>query len=254
MTTRRYIRHENISFKNSGTVIKYNTRFEFDLDASQNQADFNETFWAINIYCFAIVGAAKDLFVRKLPFQGISKPVFMGILDVILDSVNEKPVHKETPRMLLEGRKIPLIDILIPLASRFGLDFIVPKHFLRGVPESKFGFVRYQNSTREPVEMWSGVGETKEKFARVLRWRGQKQVSVWSGKECNKITGTNGEFYRPETMGKPLKIFLGLVCRSIDLDLVKNEFVSLSYGLKAYEYQLSPAMYQGTRTRPQNKC
>lgn len=215
----------------------------------EKSANLDEKFWGLNPILPTTARTVRSIVLDRIPFERVSAPIVFNAVNVLLDNFNERLFQKRTPRVLLNGRKIDLLQSLEDLAGRFGLKSLLPP----GPPENTFGLVHFQNNTVDEIEIWTGVGDSS-RFGDVHKWKGRAQMNVWKGK-CNDIEGTNGELYKPFLVqGKPLRIFLSQLCRTFNLDPVSTEVVTIQDGLKALEYEISPRFYLGARNNPSNKC
>lgn len=236
-----------MAFHKAGELLAYDTRRELVLDESRS-ADLDESFWMLNPIVPGVLKTVRSMVIDRVPFQRVTEPVVFNSVNVLLDNFDERLLVKTTPRKLLEGRKVEMLELLIALADRFGLKSLLPP----GPPNNIFGLAYVQNETTDHLEIWTGV-EAPEKFGDVHSWRGKTSMDIWKGK-CNTIRGTNGELHKPLIQkGKPLKIFLPQLCRSLNLDPI-SEPVVLPNGLEGIEYEISQRLFLGARSNPGNKC
>lgn len=209
----------------------------------------DEKFWMLNPILPSTLKSVRSIVIDRVPFQRMTEPIVFNAVNVLLDNFKERLIQKRSPRELLNGRKVELLESLTEFADRFGLKSFLPP----GPPENTFGLAHFQNNTVDVIEIWTGVSDSK-RFGDVFKWKGRERMNIWSGK-CNVINGTNGELYKPFiAKGKPLKIFLSQLCRTFHLDPVSQDVVTIQDGLEALEYELSPRLFQGARTNPNNKC
>lgn len=209
----------------------------------------DEKFWMLNPIIPSTLKSVRSMVIDRIPFQRVSEPIVFNAVNVLLDNFKERLIQKRSPRELLNGRKVELLQSLTDLADRFGLKSLIPP----GPPENTFGLAHFQNETVDVIELWTGVGDSK-RFGDVYKWKGRDRMNVWKGK-CNEINGTNGELYKPFVeKGKPLKIFLSQLCRTFHLDPVSQDVVTIQDGLEALEYEISPRLFLGARSNPSNKC
>lgn len=205
--------------------------------------------WLLNPIVPSIQKMVRLLVIDRLPFQRISEPIVFNSVNVLLDSFKERLIVRTTPRTILQGRKIQLLQSILDLTTRFGFQANLP-----GPPGNIYGLAFVQNETVDKSEIYTGVGSTVDKFADVATWRGKQIMDIWKGK-CNIINGTNGELYKPFIEGnKSIRIFLGLLCRSLFLDPVGDSLTTTKSGVKAFEYEFSARTYQGARSNPANRC
>lgn len=244
-----FIKRDNIAFKASGERVRYDSHRLMFLD-EEKSANLDEKFWMLNPIVPSTLKTVKTLILDRVPFGRVAEPIVFNSVNVLLDNYKERLIIKRTARVLLEGRKIQLLESLTGLANRFGLASLLPP----GPPENTFGVAHFQNVSVEVLEIWTGTGNTKEKFGEVYEWRGKSKMTIWKGR-CNEIEGTNGELYKPFIIsGKPIKIFLPQLCRSFYLDPVSNDSITVQDGLKAFEYEVSGRLFLGARSNPRNKC
>lgn len=216
----------------------------------EKSAYLDEKYWFVNPTLPSTARTIQSMILDRVPFRRISEPIVFNSANLLLDRYKERLITKRSPRQILQGKKIELLDALQGLTSRFGLNSLLPPR----PPQNIFGVAYYQNTSIDTVEVFTGVRKTKDKFGDVYRWKDLNQLKYWKGK-CNTIEGTNGELYHPFLVrGKPLKIFLAQLCRTLYLDPVSIEPVEVQDGLMALEYELSNRVFLGARNNPQNKC
>lgn len=240
---------DNINFEKKGEKVKYDSHRKLALDESKS-ANLDERMWLLNPILPGALRSIRKMVVDRLPFQRVSEPIVFNAVNVVLDQYKERLIMRTTPRALLEGRKVYLLEMLISVADRFGLSTLVPP----GPPQNVFGLAFVQNETVDPMELWTGVSPTEDKFGLVSKWKGKPNVSVWQGK-CSVINGTNGELYQPlMEEGKSVRIFLAPLCRSFLVDPVGEGMQMTMSGIKANEYEFTPRLYMGARNNPSNRC
>lgn len=244
-----YMSRDNISFSPSGERIEFNTHRKLHLDEVRS-ANLDERIWVLDPIFPGLHKSIRDMVMNKMPFQRIAEPIVFNGVNVVLDTYKMRLIKRTSPRDLLEGTKINLLETVDALTKRFSLlaSMMPPLP-----PENTFGVSHAQNHTVDNVEIYTGVGNA-DKFADVAKWKGKSRMSTWKGK-CNAIEGTNGELYKPfPEPGKPLKVFLSQLCRTFNMVPVRKETITLETGMEALEYILSPRLFQGARTNPDNKC
>lgn len=229
--------------------MRYDSHRKLYLD-EENSANVDEKMWLLNPIIPGILKMVRGLFLDRVPFQRLSEPIVFNAINVVLDQYKERLITRSTPRTFLQGRKIVLLEELINLATRFGLQTFVPP----GPPKNIFGLAFVQNETVDVFEIWTGLSPSVDKFGDVKRYKGSPRLNVWQGR-CNIINGTNGELFKPFLQeGRSLKIFLAPLCRTLTLDPVGDEPVVLSNGIRSLEYEFSPRVFMGARNNPNNKC
>lgn len=211
--------------------------------------DLDMKLWMFNPIVVGVADQVKGMVIDRVPFKRLVEPIVFNSVNIFLDRFSERAIVHRTPRELLEGTKIDMLEFLTNLANQFGLGALVPP----GPPNNIFGIAYVQNETVDNSEIWTGVGATQSRFAEVISWHGHKTLPYWKGK-CNRIEGTNGELYKPFIKpGKPIKIFLGQTCRSLWLDPV-GDMVTLANGMYAYQYSLSQRNFQAPVNNGANDC
>lgn len=224
---RTFLERENIQFSNEDERVSYGSRRRLYLD-EEGSADMDERMWLLNPIVPSTVKSVKMMVLDKIPFQSFSEPIVYNAVNLLLSQYKERLIKRTTPRDFLQGKEVELLVAITGLASRFGLQSLVPP----GPPENKFGLAFAQNETVDDIEIFTGVGRTRDKFAEVSRWHEKTEVTAWRGR-CRTINGTNGELYKPFiSESKPIKIFLGPLCRSFYLEPVVEETTSTSSGEK----------------------
>lgn len=240
---------DNISFSNRGDRIKFDTHKVMHVNEVRSP-DLDEKLFHVNPIVPSVMNQVKSIVLDRIPFQRASEPIVFNGVNALLDFYKERLIVYRSPRELLEGKEVELLAQLTNLADRFGLKSLIPP----GPPENKFGLAHAQNVTVDQIELWTGIGRTKDKFAQVYKWKGKDKMTTWDA-HCNIINGTNGELFKPFIeKGKPIKIFLHDLCRTFNLIPVGEEPVTVQDNFKALEYEFPNRIYQGARTNPRNKC
>lgn len=243
-----YLVRKNVMFMKESERVQFESSRK--LVPINGTADLDEKMWLINPILPSTLRSVKMLLLDRVPFQRLTEPIVLNSVNLLLDNFKERLIMRTTPRTILMGRKVELLESLSGLAGRFGLSALVPP----GPPKNTFGLAFHQNETTEKVEIWTGLGQSKDRFAEVSKWEGKARLELWRGK-CNTINGTNGELYKPFLEeGKAIRIFLGPLCRSLLLEPAGEGSVVTASGIRALEYELSPRLYMGARNNPANKC
>lgn len=209
----------------------------------------DEKFWILNPIVAVLGDQIRMMVIDRVPFKRLAEPIVFNSVNVILSQFKETLFTYSSPREFLEGRKVQLLETMLGLADRLGLGSLIPP----GPPDNIFGIVYAQNATSDRQEIYTGIGDTSRRFAEVVTWKDKPVMDIWKGK-CNKIEGTNGELYKPFIdPDKPIRIFLGLMCRSLWLDPAGGLSV-LENGMRAVTFSPSDRLYQGTKSYPPNEC
>lgn len=244
-----YQTKEDAEFYKNEQVVKFQALRKLH-PREEESANMDEKMWLINPIVPTTSKSVRAMVLDRLPFQRVSEPIVFNAVNLLLDNYNERLITRTTPRQLLLGRKLDIFSDLEALAKRFGLASLLPP----GPPNNVFGLVYFQNETTDEMELWTGVSPNQKKFADVYKWRKKTSMTVWEGK-CNVIEGTNGELYKPlMESGKPVKIFLAQLCRTIYLEPVGDGPTTTLNNLNALELQISPRLFMGARSNPSNRC
>lgn len=233
----------NISYKNNKESVQFSTLRSLVLVESESK-DLDTPMYAVNLIFESIHAGVKDA-MKKIPFARISEPIVYSGVNALVDNFNERLLIKSTPRDLLTVRNVALLQSLSSMATRFGFADLLPP-----LP-TKAGIAYVQNITADTIEIWAGVGSTKEKYGEVVSWKGSSSVQFWTGK-CSRIEGTNGELYKPMENEKSRRVFISQLCRSFDLVKISNDTVIS--GVRLDEYEIGDKIYQGIQNNPENKC
>lgn len=247
-----YLVREDISFSDGGEKLRFWSGRKL-VPREDLSANFDEKIWLLNPILPSIMQAVRSLVIDRVPFRSVAEPVVFNSINLLLDQFKERLIRRTSPREILNGRKVELLESMENLASRFGLTALLPPAPPGG---STFGFAFVQNVTIDDVEIWAGVGRTKDKFAEVSKWKGKAKLDVWKEAKCNSIEGTNGELFKPMIKeGADIPVFFGQLCRSFVLKPAKaNRTTTTKTGIRALLYEFDPALYQGARSNPKNKC
>lgn len=246
---RTWLKRSNVEFRRSNEILSFDTVRQQLLDEENSAKDIDERFWILNPTLPGLQTQVKSIVLDRVPFQSISEPIVFNSVNVLLDQFKERLIVKKSPRDMLMGQKIELLDFLMNMANRFGLGSLVPP----GPPNNIFGIAYVANQTVDKMEVWTGIKDPK-KFANVQSWNGKERLNVWTG-GCNMMEGTNGELHKPYQLeAKPIKVFLAPLCRTFYIMPVTGELEEAAYGIMTYQYTLSPRLFQGIRTFPRNKC
>lgn len=243
------MRRENIQFAAGGERVKFDTHRVMLLNEAKSE-NLDKKHWVLNPTIPSTLKTVQTLILDRVPFRRLTEPIVFNSVNLILDGFKERLVNKRSARQLLEGKKIELLVSIQNLADRFGLGSLVPP----GPPQNIFGVAHYQNNTFETIEIFTGLGKTKNRFAEVYQYKGRDKLKFWEGR-CKSLEGTNGELYKPfVNKTRPLRIFLGMLCRGLSLDPVSDEPIEVQDGLMALEYEFSNRVFLGARNNPSNKC
>lgn len=230
-------------------MVKFNSARQLVLDEENSAKDLDKKFWLLNPIIPGLQGQVKSIVLDRVPFQRLSEPIVFNSVNVLLDQFKERLIVKKSPRDLLMGQKVDMLEFVTNLANRFGLGSLVPP----GPPNNIFGLAYVQNETIDKMEIYTGIGSAR-KFADIKSWNGKERMTAWNG-GCNSMEGTNGELYKPYIQEpKPIKVFLAQLCRTFYMEPVTGELEDGGYEIMTYQYQLSPRLFQGVRSYPRNKC
>lgn len=244
-----YLVRENVVFMKQGEKVQYESGRKLTPLEDQS-ANFDERMWLINPIVPTTVRSVRSIVIDRVPFQRFTEPIVFNAVNALLENFNERLILRTSPREILNGRKVTLLESLSGLAARFNLESLLPTR----LPENTFGLAFVQNATVDRIEIWTGVGQSREKFADVSKWKEKTKLSAWPGK-CSSISGTNGELFKPLIeQNSTIRVFLGPLCRSFHLTPVGSEPVIVQSGLRAFEFELNPTLFLGARSNPSNKC
>jgi len=244
-----YLERDNIMFLDSSQRLKFDSHRKLYAQ-EEISADFDEKMWLLNPVLPGAVKTVKSLVLDRIPFARFSAPVVFNAANVLFDNFKERLIIRTTPRDYLNGRKVELLESLSDLANRFGLGSLVPP----APPQNVFGLAFIQNETIDPMELYTGVGDSRDKFAEVIKWKDKTRIEVWPGK-CGQIKGTNGELYKPwVNTSQSLRVFFAPLCRSFNLIPSETGPSQSENGIMAWEYNFTPKLFAGTRSNPKNKC
>lgn len=240
------IARANIKYSKNEEIIQYDSQRYLVLN-EETSKDLDEKLWLMNPIVVSIQASVKMMVLDKVPFKSITEPIVFNSVNLLLDQFNERLVVRKSPRELLEGVKVDMLEFLMNSADRFGLKDMIPP----GPANNIFGVAYQQNETIDNQEIYTGLGETKHRIGEVISFNGKRVLTAWAGK-CNKISGTNGELYKPFISGnKSIRVFLGPTCRSFDLEPVARTTLN---GVEAIEFSFSQRLYQTYRTYGANDC
>jgi hypothetical protein len=76
--------------------------------------------------------------------------------------------------------------------------------------------------------MYTGK-ENVQKLGVVSRYNGEERLHHWSGKECNRIDGTDGSLFPPHLVKRnsTIYVFSGDICRRFPLEYTEDIIVSV---------------------------
>lgn len=144
--------------------------------------------------------------------------------------------------LIFDGYDDPILDFV----RRLNL-----KQFV--IPFEKFGWFVERNGSSSydgRFHMHTGVDDIKS-LGELLLWNLQNRTSAFPG-DCGAIRGTTGELWPPEEdKTKPLTMFIGDVCRTIQL---KYEREASKFDMTAQRYVADESVLDNGVKFPEAAC
>lgn len=239
----------NRMFSEGGQKLQFDSGQKLALLEDQ-PFDLDERIWLLNPVVVSTMSSIRLLAIDRIPFLRLAEPMIYGGVSLLLEQFDERLITRTSPRQILMGRKVVLLESLTNLADRLGLASLIPA----GLPQNTFGLAFVQNETLEHFELWTGVGKTRDKFGEVSKWRRKPVLDAWRGK-CKIIRGTNGEIFKSSLQqGQDIRVFMGPFCRSTLMTPTAAGSVITKSGIRALEYEIDPKLFLSPRTNPVNEC
>ncbi|RZF44776.1 hypothetical protein LSTR_LSTR000728 [Laodelphax striatellus] len=215
----------HVSFQ-EGTVTYGNKRtHKFDPNFSRGKPD--DVIYLPNPVIFTAVSHVKD-----------SAYIFQLLIHAVVKFANSDIILKVKVQDFLFGYD----DNLLRFATGSA------KMLQKELPYDKFGILAIRAAeTNNTITVQTGQHDL-EHIDIVQAFNNKTVLDVWSGKECNRIDGSDGAFFSRKDLEErnTLYIFHEDVCRR--LPLVFEKYVDFQGGVKAMRYHLSPTAYNTENT------
>ncbi|GFG37746.1 hypothetical protein Cfor_06985 [Coptotermes formosanus] len=103
-------------------------------------------------------------------------------------------------------------------------------------------------TVRERLEVKRGMDDIKD-LGKLVEFKDQKLQTVWDGKECNELRGTDSTIFPPFLTNKDkIEGFLPDLCRPL---IAEYQYATTYRGIRSYKYS---ADFGDTSTDPELKC
>jgi hypothetical protein len=128
------------------------------------------------------------------------------------------------------------------------------------LPDNKFALLYKKNNTWLPERDYIfttaagfGFNQTYKDLNQFKLMNGSSRLPFWnSGGDCNKLFGTDGEFFQPLLdSSTKLNVYSIDICRRLDLKFKQQTSLD---GISVNQYTLDEKSLQSSRSNPDNKC
>ncbi|OQR74957.1 protein croquemort-like [Tropilaelaps mercedesae] len=135
-------------------------------------------------------------------------------------------VHRKVRELLFEGYE----DQLLVIAKGMGWS-----------PVQRFGYQIGRNNSDDGVYTIYTGAEGMDKYGIIESWEGKKRVPGFR-KSCGFVNGTTGEMWPPYTLTNQTRLifFVAPICRSLQLDFLRNETVK---EIRVLRYHLNQRLF-----------
>lgn len=139
-----WLRRDDVEFKREGEKLSFNGG-RILVPKETKEPDWDEKMWLINPIIPSTAMQVRSMVIDRVPFKRITEPVVFNAVNLLLEQYKERLLMRTTPRSILMGRRVNMLDAISTLAARFGLETLVPP----GPPQNTFGLAFVQNHTIE---------------------------------------------------------------------------------------------------------
>ncbi|XP_066904567.1 scavenger receptor class B member 1 isoform X2 [Halyomorpha halys] len=221
----------NITFNDNGTLTySENRTHEFDPTLSNGALD--DVIYTPNV---PFMSAAA---------QGAEKGVLTQIaLAAFLKGLDTRPFLPVNILEFADGFDDDFSTVARKLTS-----------ILKGKTPPKFGMLAGRTGVKpDKITIGTGMNDL-DNFGSVSAYDGQTILKYWKTEECNKITGSDGNFFPPRIVQKKSRvhIYIASFCRRIPLVYNGTEKIVNDFPSKRFEVPLD--VFSTPEENPDNAC
>ena len=168
---------------------------------------------------------------------------------VVSDYLANETLYLTHPasKWLFEGVKLGWLDAL----NNDGVTFDDQP------PDNKFGFYFKKNNTWDEkadgiLTVATAADGDISRIGQVVAWNKRPKMSFWRGESCNKLIGTEGQFFHPFVQkDEQLHVFAPDLCRSLTIEFIKTASLRT---IELYRYGLSSTFFKPINHNDDTKC
>ncbi|XP_074604878.1 protein croquemort-like isoform X2 [Brevipalpus obovatus] len=226
-----YRKKINISYSENESIVKYAQRRTWYYKPELSRGSLSDPVYHLNVPLVA----AGDYVKRS----GGSLFIYYAVNEMA-KFTHSKLITKHTVgQLLFEGYEDKLID--------------AARKMKMPVPYDKFGWFYGRNHTVSDgiFEVYTGKSDLN-RIDEMYSWNGNHTLKLWWGDQCNSLKDVSAsDFQRPfqETPLEKLNIFVGDICRSLDLPFNRSVY---KHSVKAHRYAATEAIFN--YDVPENIC
>ncbi|XP_074596260.1 lysosome membrane protein 2-like [Brevipalpus obovatus] len=239
----------NIKWSNK-TVKYYEQKIYREIP--ERSADWNQPLIIINPIVATVGSLIKDKITTSVP---ILSPFLFTLTSVVLSLHSESILIRITPRQLLQGYKVSLLETAEIMLKPLALIGIQAKDIIQSedLPNNAFGLLNGKNSTPiGPWEIYTGKDMPKKDYTQVISFKNQRSLNKWLSGECNRLNGTDGGQFEPGIdRNAKLTIFAADICRKITLACSGEESF---HGIPVLKYKIAPEEWMPPSRNRKNTC
>ncbi|KAJ6221967.1 hypothetical protein RDWZM_000512 [Blomia tropicalis] len=237
-----------LKFLNETLIFNERLTFEFN---PKKSVSMETKMNVINFPIFISVMFAKSI-LEKFHVDFIGALVYNAIT-MALRITGESLIDKSTPKEMLEGKPIRILEYLdIFLKPLRALGIPIPRYFGAGglqLTNHSFGFVSTLSSGEVgPFEAYTKTVGMEHLVGDIKKFQGIPAFPSWEG-PCNRMTGGDGMFWRRPVESERLTLYLNIACRLLPL---VREYEYYFNSAKVVRYIIDRQMFNMSLT--QNHC
>lgn len=230
----------------SGLIdYKLSRRFTFNQEASWQQRDPRN----LSITWFNIPLLGMSDIINKRSYSLLEKLVIYKYLNAVIKEVSEDAFIVDSIHNLLIGGSFrPIFKYISDHLN----EVKVP------LPNSTFGILYGKNNTKIDNLLTTsagfGRGQSYHDLNQYVAVDHRRNLKVWKDTpaSCNKVGGTDGEFFGPfGDRTKNLEIFPLDLCRKLSLKYKSNATMK---GVHTWKYVLDPRTFESSIRNQDNSC
>lgn len=238
---REYRKKEIQGFDKEHNTVQYFDRKSFVFEPALSVGTEEDLVHVINVPVVAISSLTR----KKVP--SVAAPLIMPIVDSMMRKHNETLATRRSVReMLFGGYQVSVMRDLIRLAKT-----VMPK-LQNPLKNNTFGLFFERNNSHDGLYSVYTGEDDPEKFAKLVQWNNQSNLTFWKGPTCNMINGTDGGQFAPFlSKDRTLYVFSSDLCRSLEFRYEKDTQV---HGIRAWRFTIPPTLFESADLREENRC
>ncbi|XP_053203155.1 lysosome membrane protein 2-like [Panonychus citri] len=239
----------------SERTIKYYEWRNYQILYEQSNGSWDQEITVLNPFVASTGAIVGDKLEQLIPIPLAVSPFVYSVVSVVLFVHSQNFFLKTTPRSLITGLRVNLLDTVTTLLKPLELLGIMASDVFptSELPNNSIGILNSRNFTRlGPLEIYTGIELPKEMYTSTIAFRNERSMDRWTGSECNTPRGTDGIQFQPLIARKTrLTVFISDIYRSLDLTYVGD---SDYFGIPGFKYVIGPEVFDPPSVNPANGC